>query len=420
MVNESPINSTRLLQRFLRYVTVDTTANPDATHYPSSDGQLLLGKMLVDELLEMGAEGAHQDDHGLVWATVPGNVDAKTATILFNAHVDTSPDASGAKVNPQVINQYAGGDIQLPRDERVITVDSCPALNDLLGHTLITTDGTTLLGGDDKAGVASIMELANHLIENPHLPHGDVRILFTCDEEIGRGAQHMDLAKANADAAYTLDGSGTGIVENENFSADHLVVKALGNNIHPSIGKGRMVNAVRGLSALIGALPKDGLSPETTDAMDGFIHPYLTSGNVESAEAKFLLRDFNTDKLAEYESLLKQHARDLEKQTPGLQFEIQREKQYRNMADALRKAPQIVHLATQAHERLDVPYQLGSIRGGTDGAVFSEMGLPTPNLSVGQHNIHSVTEFASLNEMTTAVRHAVELLDLWQQHSQEG
>lgn len=417
MVNETPINSARLLQRFLKYVTVDTTANAESTNFPSSDGQLTLGKMLVQELLAMGLPDAHQDDHGLVWATVPSNVDAQTATVLLNAHIDTSPDAPGCNVSPQVINRYAGGDIPLQNGERSITVDSCPALKDLIGHTLITTDGTTLLGGDDKAGVAAIMEVAHHLIENPHLPHGDVRILFTCDEEVGRGAQHMDLVKANADAAYTLDGSGAGIVENENFSADHLVVKAIGNNIHPSIGKGRMVSAIRGLSRLLSALPSDTLSPETTDAKEGFVHPYIINGTVEAAEAKFLLRDFVTSNLDEYEALVRKLASDVEQATEGLSFEIQRTKQYRNMADALCRAPHIVDLATEAHSRLENPSQLGSIRGGTDGAVFSEMGLPTPNLSVGQHNIHSVTEFASLDEMTAAVRHAIELLDLWQARS---
>ncbi len=410
------INQSRLLERFLRYVRVETTADPASDTYPSSPGQLELGKLLASELSAMGLKDAHQDAHGLVWATVPSNAGDNIPAVLLNAHIDTSPDASGAGVNPQVIENYAGGDIPLQHGARSITVDSCPALRDLIGHTLITTDGTTLLGGDDKAGVAAIMELAQHLVENTHLPHGPVRILFTCDEEIGLGAKHMDLAKAGAAAGYTLDGSGQGVVENENFSADHLIVVARGNNIHPSIGKGRMVNAIRGLSRLIASLPLDELAPESTDGKQGFVHPYSLTGDVESAQAEFLLRDFDTSALDQQEALIRKFAQQVEQSTAGLSFEFTRKKQYRNMNDAIRKAPHVVDLAVQAFDNLGIASELGSIRGGTDGAVFSEMGLPTPNLSVGQHNIHSVTEFASLDEMTIAVSHAVELLNLWQQH----
>ncbi|MEZ6133769.1 MAG: peptidase T [Pirellulaceae bacterium] len=411
------INSTRLLERFLRYVQVGTAADPDSDTYPSSVGQLELGKMLVAELLAMGIDDAHQDEHGLVWGTVPASTPGDIPTVLFNAHVDTSPEAPGDNVKPQVIESYAGGDIPLARDQRVIRTADCPALIDMIGQCLITTDGTTLLGGDDKAGVAAIMELAHHLIENTHIPHGPVRVLFTCDEEIGHGAKHMDLAKAGAAAAYTLDGSGQGEVENENFSADQIVVTVHGYNIHPSIGKDKMINASRGLALLLAELPLDHLTPETTDGKQGFLHAYNICGDVSTAEVRILLRDFETSRLDDYAAMIDAAAQRAIALIPGLRIDIKRNRQYRNMADSLRRAPQVVDFAMLAHQQLGHAGRLGSIRGGTDGAMFSEMGLPTPNLSVGQHNIHSVLEFASLNEMTAAVEHAIKLLELWQTHA---
>lgn len=414
---ELPINAQRLLERFLRYVRVGTTANPDASEYPSSPGQLELGRLLVEELLAMGIDDAHQDEHGLVWATVPATVPGPVPTILLNAHLDTSPEAPGDAVQPQVIEAYTGGDIALLRDERVIRVADCPDLKGMVGHCLVTTDGTSLLGGDDKAGVAAIMELAHTLIEQPHLPHGPVRVVFTCDEEIGLGAKHMDLSKAGATAGYTLDGAGHGMVENENFSADQITVRAIGYNIHPAIAKDRMVNATRGLSRLLARLPYDHLTPETTSGREGFLHPYAMEGDVSQAMCKVLLRDFQTAQLDEYASRIETAARAVEEELPGLRFKIERVRQYRNMADSLAQAPQVVEFATRAHTQLGRQFQTGSIRGGTDGAMFSEMGLPTPNLSVGQHNIHSVLEFASVTEMVMAVEHAVQTLELWQAHA---
>ncbi len=411
-----PINTARLLDRFLRYVRVETTANPEATSYPSSIGQLELGRMLLEELRAIGIEDARQDEHGLVWGTIPASVTGPVPTILLNAHLDTSPDASGAGVNPQVIEEYAGGDIQLARDSQIIRAAETPALQDLQGHCLVTTDGSTLLGGDDKAGVAAIMELAGHLIEHPYLPHGPVRILFTCDEEIGRGTQHVDLRTVDAVAGYTLDGSGASVVEGENFSADLLTVHAIGKVIHPSIAKGRMVNALRGLSMLLAELPRDRLSPESTDGRDGFIHPYSLRGDVANAEAKMLLRDFDSAKLDTYAELVQNKSAEIADRFPGLRFDIQRTRQYRNMADYLGQCPLVLELAQLAHDRLGRTAKLDIIRGGTDGAMLSEKGLVTPNLSVGQHNIHSVLEFTSLNEMAAAVEHLVELLDLWQAH----
>ena len=407
-----PINSTRLLERFLRYVKIGTAADADSATYPSSSGQLELGRLLVEELNAMSAEDVHQDEHGLVWATIPATIPGPLPTILFNAHLDTSPEAPGDHVKPQVIECYAGGDIPLSAGN-AITTSNCPALLSMIGHCLVTTDGTTLLGGDDKAGVAAIMELAHHLIEYPSIPHGPIRILFTCDEEIGNGTGHVDMAKTRAVAAYTLDGSGSGELENENFSADQLVVRAVGHNIHPSLGKGRMINASRGLAALIAQLPVDNRSPESTEGREGFLHPYHISGGVGEAEVRILLRDFDTARLDEHASIIAKAAARVELQIPGLKFEIRRSRQYRNMAESLKRHPVVVQLAVEAFAKLNIECKLGSIRGGTDGAMFSEKGLPTPNLSVGQHNIHSVLEFASLTEMTTAVAHAIELVQLW-------
>lgn len=408
-----PVNSHRLLERFLRYVRVGTSADPASKSYPSSKGQLEFGEMLVAELQAMGLADAHQDEHGLVWALVPASVPASTPTILFNAHLDTSPEAPGDDVQPQVIEQYAGGDIPLAGG-RVIREADCVELKALKGHCLVTTDGTTLLGGDDKAGVACIMELTEHLIENPSLPHGPVRVVFTCDEEIGLGASHMDLEKAGATAGYTLDGGGHGKLENENFSADHLVLKVIGHNIHPAIAKGQMRNASRILAEILARLPKDTLSPETTEGQEGFIHPYTIEGGVGEATCNILLRDFDTLKLDEYESIVAQVAAEVAGTYEGVKTELTRSRQYRNMADSLKSKPEVTDFAVQAFEALGRECELGSIRGGTDGAQFSEMGLPTPNLSSGQHNIHSVLEFASITEMVWAIEHAIQTLEIWQ------
>lgn len=417
MKNDSTVLSDRLLQRFLKYVQLDTAANPDTEEYPSSAGQLELGRILVAELQAMGAEDVEHDEHGLVWATVPASVPGELPTVLFNAHLDTSPEAPSANICPQVIESYAGGGIKLPKHSRGIQVEDCPELKHLVGHCLVTTDGSTLLGGDDKAGVAAIMELAEHLIENPQIPHGPVRVLFTCDEEIGRGARHFDLKKANAAAGYTLDGGGSGEIEGENFSADQIVVRAIGHNIHPAIAKDRMINASRALATFISRLPVDHLSPEATDGKDGFLHPYQLEGGVGQAQCKILLRDFETGKLDEYADLIDQTIASVKSEIQGIEFEVERSRQYRNMADALKSAPHVVRFAADAHQQMERSFEQGAIRGGTDGAMFSEMGLPTPNLSVGQHNIHSVLEFASLDEMTWAVEHAIKLLELWQAHA---
>ena len=296
MAELANLNRDRLLERFLRYVKVNTTANAETDEYPSSQGQWELGKIVLAELKELGADDAHVDEYGLVWAMIPGNVDG-APTVAWNSHLDTSPETTGENVKPQVIESYEGGDIPLSGDEtKVITVAESPELNELIGKTLITTDGTTLLGGDDKAGIAIIMEAANYLMEHPEIPHGPIRILFTCDEEIGRGVNHVDIEKVGAVAAYTLDGGGAGDIDVETFSADGLTVKVKGVNIHPSIAKDRMVNALRAAGAFLERLPTE-QAPETTEDRVGFIHPYVLDGGVAEVTIKILLRDFDTSQL---------------------------------------------------------------------------------------------------------------------------
>jgi tripeptide aminopeptidase len=415
MMNPQNLARERLLERFLQYVRIGTTANPHTSDYPSSRGQWLLGQLLVEQLKGMGIDDAEQDEHGLVWGTVPATIDGPVPTILLNAHLDTSPEAPGDRCVPHVVEDYPGGDIPLSSGE-IIRFAETPELADLVGHTLITTDGKTLLGGDDKAGVAAIMEMANHLMERPELPHGPIRILFTCDEEIGRGTKHFQPMRAKAIAGYTLDGGGEGVLDIENFSADAATVRFQGYNIHPALGKGRMVNALRAAAELVASLPADRLSPESTEGREGFIHPYETTGSVAEASVEFLLRDFDTQNLDEYASMLRSLAQKICDRTSRLSYTCEIVEQYRNMADRLRTFPIAADLAEQAYGKLGIPCTRGSIRGGTDGAQMTALGLATPNLSVGQHNIHSVKEFASLDQMARAVHHAIVLADLWQAH----
>ena len=401
----------RLVDRFCRYVRVGTTADPDSSRYPSSQGQLILGELLARELNAMGALDAHQDSNGLVWATIPGNV-ANAPVILLNAHLDTSPEAPGDAVQPLVIESYQGGDIHLANGDS-ITLRDTPELSNLLNHMLVTTDGTTLLGGDDKAGVAAIMEIAQRLVHLPQLRHGPIRILFTCDEEIGRGTKHFDPAKANAIAGYTLDGGGAGNIDVETFSADMATVLFHGRNTHPSVGKGVMINAIRAASHFVNLLPKDFLSPESTSHREGFLHPYRLDGNVGQSSVQILLRDFDSLKLKEYAETIRAAAEQTKALFPGLEYDLTIVEQYRNMGDVLRANPAAAGLAEKAFSQLGRPFKRDIIRGGTDGALMSAMGLPTPNLSVGQFNIHSTREFASITLIEQAIEHMICLLELW-------
>ncbi len=407
------MNRERLLKRFLEYVRIESTANDGTEVYPSSPGQLELGRLLVRQLHEIGLANARQDENGIVIATVPGNLGRAAPVVAFNAHLDTSPETSAASVRPQVIEKYAGDDIRLPGDpSRIITAAACPELNQVTGHTLVTTDGTTLLGADDKAGVAIIMEIAQHLLEHPEIPHGDMRVVFTCDEEIGRGTQKCAPSLIAADVCYTFDGGGRDIIDQETFSADLAVVTLTGVNIHPSIGKGRMVNAVRAAGDLLERLPR-ALSPEQTEGREGFLHPYIIEGGVAQATVRILIRDFDSTRLADHAAVIQAASKQTETAFPGLTASVEIRRQYRNMADGLAKEPRAVQYAVEAHRRLGREPRLEIIRGGTDGSQFTEQGLPTPNLSSGQHNIHSPLEWASLDEMLAAVEVGVEIVRRW-------
>jgi tripeptide aminopeptidase len=406
------LETSTLLERFLRYVRIDTKADEKSSTYPSSPGQLVLGAMLRDELLALGLSDAVQNEHGLVFATVPGNVPG-APTIAFNSHVDTNPENSGKDVNPQVIRGYKGGDIALPKNGKVIRVAENPELNDLVGKTIITTDGTTLLGADDKAGLAVIMEMARILTENPQIPHGPVRIVFTCDEEIGRGVKHLEPSQIGAVVAYTLDGAGAGEIEDETFSADAATVTITGVNIHPMIAKGRMVNAIRLAALFVDRLPKRHMSPETTADREGFIHPLTIEGGVGQVTINLILRDFDTPQLAVQAELLREVARQVEREYPEAKVQVETRKQYRNMKDGISKMPNAVTFAAEAVRRAGMEPKFKVIRGGTDGSQLTEKGLPTPNLSTGEHNPHSPLEWTCLEEMEAAVRVLVELCQVW-------
>ena len=409
------INKQRLLERFLRYVAVDTTAVEDAGKYPSSDGQIELGKLLLSELQAMGIADAQQDKYGIVMGTVPANVEG-IDTIAFNSHVDTSPETSGANVKPQVIENFDGNDIQLTGDpSKVIRAETCKELPLAKGKTIITTDGTTLLGGDDKAGVAIIMELANFLMENDDVERGPVRVLFTCDEEIGKGVDHVDVSKVDAAACYNFDGGGQNIVDNETFSADMAVVKIKGTNIHPAIAKDKMVNAVRAAADFLNGLPRE-LSPECTQDREGFLHPYVIEGGVGEVTIKILLRDFDAAKFTEFREVIETARTSTLESFAKLEIEIEYVQQYRNLGDGLSKEPRALQFATDAHKVLNRKFDLQCIRGGTDGSRLTELGLPTPNLSSGQHNIHSPLEWACLDEMVGACEIGIEIVKRWRKN----
>jgi tripeptide aminopeptidase len=403
-----------LLDRFCRYVRVDTQAREDAGTYPSSPGQLELGRMLVGELKEIGLSDAVQDEHGIIMATVPGTVKHATPVMAWFAHLDTSPETSGKNVKPQIHRNYYGGDIALPGDNtKVLRTAEQPELVERKGATVVTTDGTTLLGADNKAGIAVIIEAMRHLIAHPEIPHGPIRVCFTCDEEIGHGVDHIDLKKLGADIGYTLDGAGQAEIEGETFSADKATVTITGINIHPSIGKGRMVNAIRLAAMFIDRLPQQTLSPETTEQREGFIHPVTIEGGVAQTVVRMLLRDHHTPNLAKQAELLNEIARQIMWEYPRAKVEVKVEKQYRNMADGMKKDPRAMKYAEEAVKRAGLTPKFPVLRGGTDGSRLTELGLPTPNLSTGEHNPHSPLEWTCVEDMEAAVRVLVELAQVW-------
>jgi len=403
-----------LLDRFLRYVRVDTQSDETSETYPSTARQLELSRMLARECAEIGLSDVSLDEFGIVMATVPATTGHAAPAIAWVAHVDTSPEFSGTNVKPVVHSNYDGSDIVLPgAPERVLRVAENPSLTGLKGGTVITTDGTTLLGADDKSGVAVIMTAAAYLAAHPEIPHGPIRVCFTCDEEIGRGVEKLDLSKLGALCAYTLDSEGIGRIDGETFSADRAQVTVTGINTHPSVGKGVMVNAIRILSEFLTRLPTETLSPETTDGRQGFLHPYHVEGSVASAEARIILRDFETEKLRDYAALLERIADELRARHPKARIDVEIKRQYRNMREGLRREPRALTKAIEATHAAGLEPRLAIIRGGTDGSALTEVGLPTPNLSSGQHNPHSPLEWTSVEEMQKAVEILIELAKAW-------
>ena len=403
-----------LLNRFLRYVQIDTQADEHSDSSPSTAKQLDLSRLLADECKQLGLKDVTLSKQGIVMATIPQTVTHHAPTIAWVAHVDTSPETSGTNVKPIVHREYDGSDIVLPGDPtKIIRGEENPDLCNLLGGTIITTDGTTLLGADDKAGIAVIMSAAEQLMKRRDLAHGPIRLVFTTDEEIGRGTQHLSIKEIGAVCAYTLDGDSQGKIDSETFSADLAIVTVHGINTHPSVGKDTMVNAIRILSSFIAALPTDWLSPETTDERAGFIHPYAIEGGVARAETRILLRDFEVEQLTEYASLLARLAADQRKANPKARIDITINHQYRNMREGLAKEPRAISKAVEATEAAGLEPQLSIIRGGTDGSLLTAMGLPTPNLSTGEHNPHSPLEWTSLEEMQSAVDVLVQLAIAW-------
>ncbi|CAN7647970.1 peptidase T [Rhizobium sp. LjRoot98] len=403
--------------RFLRYVVIDTQSDANSAAQPSTEKQKNLGRLLVEELLAIGISDAHLDEHGYIYATIPSNTDKPVPVICFCSHMDTAPDFTGTDVKPQLIRGYAGGDIQLPGDpQQIIRVADHPALRNQIGNDIITTDGTTLLGADDKAGIAEIMTAAQFLVDNPDIKHGAIKILFTVDEEIGRGVDKVDLKKLGAQFAYTMDGETAGHIEDETFSADGAEITIQGVAIHPGFAKGRMENAIKIAGAIIDRLPKH-LAPETTEGRDGFVHPVSVTGAMEKARISLIVRDFTDEGLAEKEAMIEAIVKDVMPDYPGSSYTFEVKHQYRNMKAILDRHPEIVDNAVEAIRRAGMQPVRGSIRGGTDGSRLSFMGLPCPNIFAGGHAFHSPLEWVSRQDMEKAVKTIVELAKVWEERS---
>lgn len=399
-------------ERFCRYVQFDTQSDPLSTAFPSTEKQKILSQLLVNELLEMGIDDAHIDDFGYVYATIPATTNKSVPVICFCAHVDTAPDCSGTGVKPLIHKHYNGADIVLPDDTtQVIRLSEHPYLKNCLGKELITASGTTLLGSDDKAGVAEIMDLAHFLVTHPEVEHGTIKILFTPDEEVGRGVNHVDLKKLGADFGYTLDGGDPGMLEDENFSADAVEVIIHGVSAHPGAAKDKLVNALKIAGEVLAALPRE-LSPEATRGKEGFLHPVHVDGIAERCAISFIIRDFVTSKLSEKEALLKSIVESIVAVHPGARFEFKVHEQYRNMKEILNDHPRIVAYALEAIRRTGLTPIPGSIRGGTDGSRLSFMGLPCPNLFAGQQAIHSKLEHICIQDMNKSVEMLVHLVQV--------
>lgn len=403
-------------ERFLKYVKIDTQSDPNSPTCPSTMKQKDLGKVLVSELLEMGINDAHMDEHGYIYATIPSNTSKKVPVICFCSHMDTSPDCSGKDVNPQIHKKYDGKDIVLLNDKtQVIRVHEHPSLIKQIGNDIITTDGTTLLGADNKAGVAEIMDAAHHLMKHPEIKHGTIKILFTPDEEIGRGADKADMKKLGADFGYTIDGEELGHIENETFSADGVTINIHGVSTHPGFAKNKMESAIKIAGEIVAALPKDKMSPESTEKKEPFVHPVSISGGIEETTLQFIIRAFDEESLKTQEDFLKALTEKIIKNYPHSTFDFIVKQQYRNMKQVLDKNPEIVNNALEAIKRAGVEPVLSSIRGGTDGSRFSYMGLPCPNIFAGEHAFHSKHEWVSIQDMEKAVATIVHLCAIWEE-----
>lgn len=408
-----------LLDRFCRYVKVDTTAVEEVEAYPSTPGQKDLTNMLAGEMKALGLQDVSVSEWGIAMGTVPGIVKG-APTIAWIAHVDTSPESSGKDVKPIVHKNYDGRDIVLPGDtSKVIKVEDTDGMAELKGKTLITSDGMTLLGADDKAGCAVIMTAAAHLMANRNIQTGPIRLVFTCDEEVGRGVDKVTPAQIGTPVAYTLDGETPDCIENETFSADLATVTITGRNIHPGLAKGKMVNAIRIAAQFITRMPWHRLAPEAEEGKNGFLHPYTIEGGVGEAKIRILLRSFKTPELTTWKEILDHIAASIRAEHPRAQVDVAIKVQYRNMIEALEREPRAVALAAKAVEKVGLKPKFTSVRGGTDGSRLSEMGLPTPNLGTGMHNFHSPLEFACLEEMEYAVKVLTELAQLWAREKAE-
>jgi len=405
-------------ERLLRYVVIDTQSNPSSPTCPSTEKQKDLGRLLAAELKAMGLADAHLDDHGYVYATIPANTAKQVPVICFCSHIDTSPDCTGKNVKPQIVRNYGGGDIVLPGDpSQVIRAAEHPALADQVGNDIVTTDGTTLLGADNKAGIAEIMDAAHFLLKHPEIKHGTIKILFTPDEEIGRGVDKVDLKKLGADFAYTIDGETAGHIEDETFSADGDTITIEGVSTHPGFAKGRMEHAIKIAAEIIARLPKQGCSPETTEGKQGFLHPIGIEGALEQATIGFIVRDFSESGLKDKEALLENIVKGVMKDFPRSKYKFEVKPQYRNMKEVIDRHPETVDHALEAIRRAGLNPVKTSIRGGTDGSRLSFMGLPCPNIFAGEHAFHSRLEWVSRQDMEKAMQTIVHLAMIWEERA---
>jgi tripeptide aminopeptidase len=405
-------------ERFLRYVVIDTQSDPASTTCPSTEKQKDLGRLLASELRSMGLSDAHLDEHGYVYATIPANTDKRVPVICFCSHMDTSPDCTGANVKPQIVRNYRGGDIVLPDDPtQIIRASDHPALADQIGNDIVTTDGTTLLGADNKAGIAEIMDATLFMLRNPQIKHGAIKILFTPDEEIGRGVDKVDLKKLGADFAYTIDGETAGNIEDETFCADGVTITIEGVSTHPGFAKGKMEHSIKIAAAIVERLPKTTCSPETTEGRQGFLHPVGISGALETTTLELIVRDFTEIGLQEKGALLEGIVKEVMRDFPRSTYRMEIRQQYRNMKQVVDRHPEIIDNAVEAIRRTGLTPAKTAIRGGTDGSRLSFMGLPCPNIFAGEHAFHSRLEWVSVQDMEKAAQTIVHLAMVWEERA---